>query len=81
MVDLGHVMKINGVVTQGAPEEDVWTETYELAFSDKNRDDWNTYLDHDGNLPVRFIGNQDRYTISEGRIPFFDEILIFDQYF
>ena len=66
MVDLGHIMKVNGIFTQGAPEEDAWVESYEMSFSDKNRDDWNTYMDHDGLSPVKFTGNKDRYTISEG---------------
>ena len=66
MIDLGSIFKINGILTQGAPEEDAWVMRYQVSFSDKNRDDWNTYMDHDGTSPFTFTGNNDRYSISEG---------------
>jgi hypothetical protein len=35
MVDLGSIVKISGIITQGHPEEDSWVSIYELSFSDK----------------------------------------------
>ena len=66
MVDLGSIWKINGIVTQGAPEEDAWVTSYRLQFSDTNHNDWSYYMAPSG--PVDFIGNFDRYTISEGML-------------
>ena len=39
-----------------------------MSFSDKGRDIWFDYLDHDGNSAVQFKGNSDRHTISEGML-------------
>ena len=66
-VDLGQIMKINGILTQGAPEQDEWVSSYQMQFSDTNRQyEWYTYMDPKG--PVNFIGNTDRYTIVEGML-------------
>ena len=65
-VDLGSIMKISGIMTQGAPEEDAWVTSYEMSYSDKGRDLWFDYLNHDGSDTVKFRGNSDRRTISEG---------------
>ena len=59
-------MKISGVMTQGAPEEDSWVSKFTLSFSDNGRDKWFDYLDHDGQNTVTFRGNSDRHSISEG---------------
>lgn len=65
-IDLGTVMKVSGVFTQGHPTSDQRVTSYSLQFSDKNRDDWFTYLDHNGINEVVFDGNHDSYSISEG---------------
>ena len=60
-------MKVNGLVTQGAPEDDVWVTSYEIEFSDKNRDDWVSYIARNGRDPLRFKANYDRYSLVEGQ--------------
>ena len=59
-------MKISGIMTQGAPEEDAWVSKFTVSFSDNGRDKWFDYLDHEGQNTVTFRGNNDRHTISEG---------------
>ena len=58
-------MKLNGLVTQGAPEADFWVTSYNVQFSDKNRDDWITYKDRKGRDQI-FNANNDRYSLVEG---------------
>lgn len=59
-------MKISGIMTQGAPEEDAWVSTFTVSFSDNGRDKWFDYLDHEGQNTVIFRGNNDRHSIAEG---------------
>ena len=65
-VDLGQIMKVSGIMTQGHPQADEWVTQYKVQFSDKDRDDWKLYYNHDGTDAAFFEGNRDRYSISEG---------------
>ena len=65
-VDLGTIMKVSGIMTQGNPQADEWVSQYTLQFSDKDRNDWKIYLNHDGTDAALFDGNTDRFAISEG---------------
>ncbi|CBY39582.1 unnamed protein product, partial [Oikopleura dioica] len=66
MVDLGSIMRVTGVLTQGDPLGENWVTEYSLAFSDKNMNDWHDYLNHEGTAVVRFRGNHDSHGIGEG---------------
>ncbi|XP_078700024.1 uncharacterized protein LOC144926863 [Branchiostoma floridae x Branchiostoma belcheri] len=59
-VDLGGVVKVYGVITQGRMNADQWVTQYKLQFS-LNETSWTTYKDSDGSDKV-FAGNTDRTT-------------------
>merc|ERR1711892_644830 len=65
-VDLGQIMKVSGVMTQGNPQADEWVSEYKVMFSDKDRSDWHIYMNHEGSDAAFFSGNTNRYTIAEG---------------
>ena len=59
-VDLGQIMKISAIFSQGHPTDDAWVKSFTVEFSDTNRDDWRTYLNHEGTQPIEFKANTDR---------------------
>ena len=64
-VDLGIIMKITAIFSQGAPESQEWVSSFTMSYADTGRDDWHEYLNHDGNAAVVFKGNTDQYSIVE----------------
>ena len=64
-VDLGAILKVTAIFSQGAPESQEWVSSFTMSYADTGRDDWHEYLNHDGNAAVVFKANADQYTIIE----------------